>query len=40
MKTLTVSVASYNVEQFIDQALEPFLLDDIRDEVEVRYFFS
>lgn len=35
MKTLTVSVASYNIEQFIDQALEPFLLDDIRDEVEV-----
>ena len=35
MKTLTVSVASYNIEKFIDQALEPFLLDSIRDEVEV-----
>ena len=35
MKTLTVSVASYNVEKFIEQALDPFLLDDIRDDIEV-----
>ncbi len=35
MKTLTVSVASYNIEKFIAQALEPFLSDNIRDDVEV-----
>ena len=35
MKTLTVSVASYNIEKFIDQALEPFLSDDVRSDVEV-----
>lgn len=35
MKTLTVSVASYNIEKFINQALEPFLSDGIRDDVEV-----
>ena len=35
MKTLTVSVASYNIEKFIDQALEPFLSDDIKDDLEV-----
>ncbi len=35
MKTLTVSVASYNIEKFINQALEPFLSDDVRSDVEV-----
>ena len=35
MKTLTVSVASYNIEKFIGQALEPFLSDDIKDDLEV-----
>lgn len=34
-KLLTVSIAAYNVEKYIREALEPFIDDDILDKVEV-----
>ena len=35
MKILTVSVACYNVEKFIEEALEPFTMQEIADDIEV-----
>lgn len=34
-KTLTVSIAAYNVEQYLAQTLDSFLAQDILDEIEV-----
>lgn len=34
-KVLTVSIAAYNVEQYIDECLNCFMLPEVRDKVEV-----
>lgn len=34
-KVLTISVAAYNVEQFIEECLQSFAIEDLKDQLEV-----
>ena len=35
MKILTVSVACYNVEKFVEEALKPFTMEEVVNDIEV-----